>query len=189
MQPKLFIMNPTIATILDILKYTIPGIIVLIATYRIVNGFLQNDIKKKQLDVFQQGLNISLRLRLQAYERLALLIERINPREMIPRIYIKGMTAKDLYAAAIATVHQEFDYNLSQQIYVSQNLWNVIVGLKEQELALLNQINGVMPPDAKGTDFHAKVVDYIGQTEGKQPGQMAIELLNNEAKLVLVQQA
>ena len=71
----------------EILKYTIPAIIVLLASYFIVQKFLITDLKRKQLTLLQETQNITIRMRLQAFERLSLLMERVHPRQLIPRIY------------------------------------------------------------------------------------------------------
>src|SRR5690606_25035362 len=106
--------------LLEILRYTIPGIVVLIACSLIVKRFLVTETKKKQLDLLRESQGTTTRLRLQAYERLAVFIERINPRHLIPRVYESGMQVKDLQAAIQYHVNAEFEHNLSQQIYVSR---------------------------------------------------------------------
>ena len=92
-------MDTTSAALLDILKYTIPAFIVLISTSLIVNRFLISQTQRKQLSLFQDAQNITLGLRLQAYERLVIFIERISPRQLIPRIYDSSMTVMDLRTA------------------------------------------------------------------------------------------
>jgi len=175
-------------TILEILKYTIPAIIVLIATSTIVRRFLVNETERKRLSIFQQGMDTTLRLRLQAYERLALYMERIHPRVLVPRMYETGMTTRDLQTALIQSIKMEYEHNLSQQIYVSAQVWKTVQSVKEQEMAMINQVAGLLNPDGSAKELHQKMIDFIISNENDLPSEVALEVINNEAKLVLSQQ-
>lgn len=175
-------------TILEILKYIIPAIIVLIATSTIVRKFLVNETERKRLSIFQQGMDTTLRLRLQAYERLALYMERIHPRTLVPRMYETGMTTRDLQAALIQSIKMEYEHNLSQQIYVSAQVWKTVQSVKEQEMAMINQVAGLLNPEGSAKELHQKMIDFIISNENDLPSEVALEVINNEAKLVLSQQ-
>lgn len=177
-----------VQTILEILKYTIPAIVVLIASAIIVNKFLVNETQRKRLSIFQENMDTTLRLRLQAYERLALYMERIHPRVLIPRLYETGMTVRDLQTAITMTINSEFEHNLSQQIYVSAQIWKTVQGVKEQELAMVNQIASQLNPDNSAKELHQRMIDFIISNENSIPVEVALEVINNEAKLVLMQQ-
>lgn len=176
-------------TILEILKYTIPAIVVLIASAIIVSKFLVNETQRKRLSIFQENMDTTLRLRLQAYERLALYMERIHPRVLVPRLYETGMTVRDLQTAITLTVNSEFEHNLSQQIYVSSQLWKTVQGVKEQELAMVNQIATQLNPEASAKELHQRMIDFIISNENSIPVEVALEVINNEAKLVLTQKS
>ncbi len=177
-----------VQTILEILKYTIPAIVVLIAAAIIVNKFLVNETQRKRLSIFKENMDTTLRLRLQAYERLALYMERIHPRVLIPRLYETGMTVRDLQSAIVVTVNSEFEHNLSQQIYVSAQAWKTVQGVKEQELAMVNQIASQLNAESPARELHQRMIDFILSNENNIPVEVALEVINNEAKLVLTQQ-
>ncbi len=177
-----------VQTILEILKYTIPAIVVLIAAAIIVNKFLVNETQRKRLSIFKENMDTTLRLRLQAYERLALYMERIHPRVLIPRLYETGMTVRDLQSAIVVTVNSEFEHNLSQQIYVSAQVWKTVQGVKEQELAMVNQIASQLNAESPARELHQRMIDFILSNENNIPVEVALEVINNEAKLVLTQQ-
>ena len=177
------------ATLLEIAKYIIPAIIVLIATSMIVGKFLTGEFKRKQLAVFQEGQGITLRLRLQAYERLTVFLERSHPRELIPRVYIPGMTVRDLQTMAVNAINSEFEHNLSQQIYVSSNVWNTVMAAKEQEVAMINQIALTLKPEDEAKELNSKIAAYMISQERETPSEIALETINNEAKMVIYQQA
>ncbi|MBL7692087.1 MAG: hypothetical protein JNM41_10870 [Flavipsychrobacter sp.] len=177
-------MNAT-ATILEILKYTIPAIVVLIATSTIVNKFIVAQHKRKQLAVFEGAQDVTLRLRLQAYERLALFVERISARQLIPRVYDGDMTVRDLQLAMTMSIRTEFEHNLSQQIYVSKNVWETVKGVKEQELNMINRISQSLNPEAPARDLHARILDVASRASDDLPTDVALQIINAEVKTVL----
>lgn len=177
-------------TLFEILKYTLPAIIVLIATSIIVNKFLIADTRKKQMAIFKDGLQISLRLRLQAYERLSVFLERIDPKALFTRSYQTGMHVQEFRYVLINSIKQEFEHNLSQQIYVSKKAWNTIIGIKEQEIAMINQIASTIKPDASAKELHKRFLDHLlKDEEEKLPISVGLDIIRTEAKLVLSQQA
>lgn len=179
----------TTDTILEICKYCIPAIIVLVLTYLIVNKFLVSDYQKKQLAIFEEHQNATTQLRLQAYERLAIFVERMHPRNLIPRIYTTGMTVSDLQTLCTMSIREEFEHNLSQQIYVSAEVWKTVVGVKEQELNMINLCARELDPNADAKMLNNKIVDYVSQQEDATPNEIALDVINHEAKLVMYQKA
>jgi hypothetical protein len=172
-------------TLVEILKYTIPALIVLISSYLIVKRFLVSQTQRKQLALLQETTETTVKLRLVAYERLALYVERINPRALIPRVYASGMTASDLAQVLTYSITTEFEHNLSQQIYVSPHVWNTVRNVKEQEQNMINTIARQMNPDAPAKDLHQRIVDYI-LTAPEMPTDIALQVINEEAKKVLM---
>lgn len=171
-------------TFLDILKYTIPATIVMIACVVIVRRFLMADFREKQLSLLRDNQSITVRLRLQAYERLVLFLERIHPRQLIPRIYHSDMTVAELEAAIIFNIRAEYEHNLSQQIYVTRQVWNAVRGVKEQEINMVSQIARQLSPSAPAKDLHQRMVDYLLTVED-MPIEVAMQVINEEAKTVL----
>ena len=178
-------MNQTIITILEILKYTLPSLITVIACNKIVKHFLHNETKKNQFSLLKDNQEITVRLRLQAYERLTLFLERIHPRNLIPRVYETGMSAAELHAAMTFNIKTEFEHNLSQQIYVTKQVWQAVRVAKEQELNMINLIYRQINPESSGKEMHAKIIDYIMTVESGVPTDNALAVVNEEAKLVL----
>lgn len=179
-------MDTTTTTLLEILKYTLPALIVLGASYLIVQKFLIAQTQRKQLALFQDAQDITLRLRLQAYERLVLFIERINPRQMIPRLYDPAMTVQDLQQAIVITIRAEFEHNLSQQIYVSKNVWETVKNVKEQEINMVHFIAKQLSADAPAKDLHARILDYVLKAkEEEMPTDVALHIINTEVRTLL----
>lgn len=178
-------MDNTSAVLLDLLKYTIPAFIVLISTSLIVNKFLVSQTQRKQLSLFQDAQNITLGLRLQAYERLALFIERISPRQLLPRIYDSSMTVMDLRTAITFSILAEYEHNLSQQIYVSKEVWETVKNVKEQEISMANQVATKLDADAPAKELHKLIMDYVLQGDSQLPTDVALTVIHAEVKKVM----
>jgi hypothetical protein len=172
-------------TLLEIIKYTLPALIVLAASYLIVQKFLISETQRKQLALFGDSQDVTLRLRLQAYERLVLFTERINPRNIIPRLYDPAMTVQDLQQAIVITIRAEWEHNLSQQIYVSKNVWETVKNVKEQEINMVHHISKTLNPDAPGKELHGRILDYVLKAEGQLPTEVALQIINEEVRRVL----
>jgi len=174
-----------IQSFLELLKYTVPAIVVLLATSLIVRRFLLSETKLKQFEMLRENQESTVRLRLQAYERLVLFVERINPRQLVPRIYQSGMTVADLQAVLIYNIRAEFEHNLSQQIYVSRTVWNAVRQVKEQELNMINSIVQQLNPEDSAKELHKRIVDYVLTLEGELPTDAALQVITEEAKSIL----
>jgi len=178
-------MNTYVSTILEILKYTLPALVVLITSYVIVQKFLVSQTQRKQLTLLRESQDVTLRLRLQAYERLVLFLERIQPRQLIPRVYEPGMTVNMLQQALAYHINAEFEHNLSQQIYVSRQVWDTVKNVKEQELHMINQIAKQLDAGAAAKELHTRIVDYVLTVEGDMPTDIALQVIHDEAKRLL----
>lgn len=178
-------MNAAVTTLLEILKYTLPALIVLIVSYLIVQKFLVAELQRKQIALLHESHNLTIPMRLQAYERLTIYTERIQTRQIMPRVYVQGMTVSELRQALVMTINAEWEHNLSQQIYVSRQVWETVKHMKEQELALIHTIAQQMPAEAPAKDLQIRLADYLGEQEGETPGAIALAIISEEAKRVL----
>ncbi|MCW3123590.1 MAG: hypothetical protein JWQ38_3082 [Flavipsychrobacter sp.] len=177
----------TIQTLLEILKYTLPALIVLLASYLIVQKFLVAYTERKHMALFKDTQDITLRLRLQAYERLVMFIERIHPTQIIPRVYDSSMTVQDLQHVLVMTIRAEYEHNLTQQIYVSKNAWETVKNVKEQEINMVHNISKTLKSDAPAKELHARILDYVYKTseDGELPTDIALHILNEDVRRVM----
>jgi hypothetical protein len=174
-----------LSQILEILKYVLPAIVVLVATVIIVNKFLINETERKRLAIFAENADSSMKLRLQAYERLTIFVERMNAKNLISRFYSSSATAQDVQLAMVQSIRAEFEHNLSQQIYVSHELWQTIRAVMEQEITMLNRVGSSCEMGASASVFVTKLSEYIVNTESTIPTEIALETINKEAKYIL----
>ncbi|MCK5169990.1 MAG: hypothetical protein KAQ75_08925, partial [Bacteroidales bacterium] len=134
--------------VLEILKYTIPALIVLIATVLIIKQMVKNDQSKRNYEIVSKNQQIITPVRLQAYERLTLLLERLSPESLIMRVSKPNMTAKQLQSELLTTIRSEFDHNVSQQIYLTPQVWEIIKNSRAKLTQLINNAASRVKPDA-----------------------------------------
>jgi hypothetical protein len=124
-------------------------------------------------------------LQLQAYERLVLLCERIALPNLISRVSQPGLTAREMQLYLIETIKQEYEYNASQQIYVSTLAWDSVRNLRDQNMLIINQIANVLPPDSKSSDLNKQLLELILKDDEKALHSSVLETLNYEAKRLI----
>lgn len=132
----------------------------------------------------KQIREIALPLRLQAYERLVVFLERIHPERLVQRVIEPGIKSGDVRSLMIHSIHSEYDHNLSQQIYVSQQAWEAVSTAKEQLIALINSTAEKMDPGAEGKGL-AKQLLHLSINESELPTTTALHILNAEAKKLM----
>ena len=124
-------------------------------------------------------------LQLAAYERLVILADRIAIPNLVSRSNQPGMDKSQMQQLLTQTIRQEFDHNLSQQIYVSADAWEAVRNLKDQNIHLINQVASVLPPEASGLDLSKKILDFIlNQPQGSMH-TLVQEVISAEAKKLM----
>ncbi len=124
-------------------------------------------------------------LRLQAYERLALLVDRIALPNLISRVNQGNVSAREMQLLLNRGIKEEFDYNISQQIYVTPDAWNAVKNLKEQNLLIVNQLATALPPHASGMDLNKLLLEYLMNDKKGQLHEVVSDVLSFEAKKLL----
>jgi hypothetical protein len=129
--------------------------------------------------------NETIKLRLQAYERLALLVERIALQNLIARIPNAGISAKQMQHALVDAIKSEYEYNISQQVYVSPESWRAVNNLKEQNIYIVNQLTTTLPFQASAMDLNKQIIDYLISNPKASLHTIVLEVLNFEAKKIM----
>jgi hypothetical protein len=143
----------------DLLKITIPALIVLYAVHLVVRSFMQKQLDEYQMAIRQKNQSVITPIRLQAYERVCLLLERVSPNNIIPRLNAKGMTAKDLQSVLVTEIREEYNHNLSQQVYLSEDGWNFVSGAIEQLISMINESGNEMSHEATSLDLARLILE------------------------------
>src|SRR4030095_1604245 len=121
--------------------------------------FLVNDLRKKTAKVNTDSYS-SRPLQLQAYERLVMLAERISIPNLVSRANQPGLDAKQMRMLLIESLKQEYEYNTTQQIYVSPVAWEAVKNLKDQNMLIINQVGASLPPEASGLDMNRRLLEF-----------------------------
>jgi hypothetical protein len=124
-------------------------------------------------------------LQLQAYERLTLLVDRIAIPNLVSRTSHDGLSARDMQFVLTKTIRDEFEYNITQQIYVSADVWAAVRNLKEKNLLLINQVSAALPPDASGRDLSRALLEHLMTDKQANMPEMVSAALSFEAKKLL----
>lgn len=129
--------------------------------------------------------NNTLNLRLQAYERLVLLAERIALPNLVTRIPSADLNVRQMQSVLVDQVKTEFDYNLSQQIYVAPPAWQAISNLREQNIFIINKVAETLPAEEKGVELSKRIIDLLNADPNVSLHAVVLEALNFEAKKLL----
>jgi hypothetical protein len=124
-------------------------------------------------------------LQLQAYERLTMLAERIALPNLISRVNTSGMNAREMQLLLLESIKQEYDYNATQQIYVSPVAWKAIINLKDQNMLIINQVAASMPPEGTGVDLNRRILEFAMSQPKGDLHTIVLEALNYEAKKLM----
>lgn len=171
--------------LIEILKYVIPSLIVFLTAYFILSKLLEDGLKRQELERRIEQRSQALPLRLQAYERLALYLERISPQHLLSRNQGDFATAPEQQIVLISSVRMEFEHNITQQLYVSRKVWGLVKVTTEETITIINRVASTLPSDASGRDLIRAIFEYVIESE-TSPTDDALEVLNMEAKQLLV---
>lgn len=125
--------------------------------------------------------NETIKLKLQALERLTLFAERASLKSLVSRTPAAGMTVVDLQIALCDALRSEYEYNVSQQIYVIPAMWKAITNLKEQHIFIINQIAATLPSTANGVELSKRILEYVATTNSEL-NTVVLTALQFEAK-------
>jgi hypothetical protein len=146
--------------------------------------------QRKELKLAQQnppadGGAASRQLQLQAYERLLLLTDRISLPNLIQRVNTPGLSARDMQLLLVQSIRQEFEHNVTQQMYVSPEAWDAVRNFKDQNMLIVNQIGSFLSPDATGADLNKHILDLLVENPKASLQNVVSEALSYEAKKLM----
>ncbi len=127
----------------------------------------------------------STQLQLQAYERLVVLVDRIALPNLISRVGQADISARDMQMILTRNIREEFEYNISQQIFVTPEAWNSVKNLKEQNLLIINQLANILPPNASSLDLNKQLLQYLMNDKKGTLHEVVSEVLSYEAKKLM----
>jgi type II secretory pathway pseudopilin PulG len=124
-------------------------------------------------------------LQLQAYERLVILCERIALPNLISRTNVPQLSAKEMQVILSENIKQEFEYNASQQIYVSEVAWNSVRNLRDQNMLIINSIAKTLSAEATAKDLNRQLIEAMMHEQKAALHSYVASTLNAEAKKIM----
>lgn len=166
---------------LELLKYILPAVAVLIVVYIMLSSFFKEEENRRMFQIRKETTKVALPLRLQAYERYTLLLERITPINLVMRLSPGKQSLKSYQSTLIAAIRQEYEHNVAQQIYISPEAFSLIKTAKDTTISIINQSVGQMEEGATAEDL-AKRLLSLSIEKDLMPTQRAIDFLKEEVK-------
>lgn len=165
--------------VFELLKYTLPGLILLVGIFGLLYYFNNKEKGREKMELLTGNYKILTPIRLQAYERISLLLERIHPEALIQRLNRKGITAAQAKQLLLESVREEFDHNLSQQIYIGSNTWQTVKNAKEQVIRTINLTSSDVDPKGPGILFLKTFLEKYNELDST-PVETAQKLVKKE---------
>jgi maltodextrin utilization protein YvdJ len=164
---------------LQLLFFLLPAVIVGVIAFYFFNLHTRNEEQRRKFLLHREAQKHAFPIRMQAYERMTLFLERIAPGNLLVRIKpYKGQ--KEDYAALLTrTIEQEFEHNLAQQIYVSEECWNVI---KASKNATINNIRKTAAREEIKTADELRKHILNSLLEQQPPSDTALAYIKKEVK-------
>jgi hypothetical protein len=168
---------------LEFLQYILPSLVVFAAVYLVLHYNFKQQREKQRVEVLLNNRKTIMPIKLQAYERLILFLERITPEALIMRSQRPNLTVYDLQTRLLKTIRNEFDHNLSQQLYVSNDAWKMVRNSRENVVKLVNSC--AEQNDPKKPAMHLSKTILEESTGANNPTVKAIKFLKDEAQVIL----
>ncbi|WP_460538755.1 DUF7935 family protein [Echinicola sediminis] len=168
--------------VVELLKVILPAGLVVYGMYVVVVSFLSKDREAKLVDLKTQNSNTVLPIRLQAGERLCLLLERISPNNLVRRVNDPSYSSGELHGRLLHEIREEFNHNLAQQVYFSDETWESVRNAVEGVVTLINTSMQEVAPDSKGVELAKKIFQH--SLEQKNDGiSFALKKVKSEIRV------
>lgn len=165
----------------QVLPYILLVLVMVFGFWLILHSMYRNEEKKRQFELKRESQKTVSPIRLRAYERLALLLERTTPAHMLVGLDLSNMTVTQLQQQLLQTIRAEFEHNMSQQVYVSDEVWTLVLNARDQMAAFVIGMATQLPPDATAQTYATTLLTAYN-SNGQTPSDKALEELRNEAK-------
>lgn len=171
-------------SIIEFVKIITPAALVLYGMFLTFSAFVRKEIEYKKLDIRDKKLTEFVMIRLQAYERMCIFMERISPESLILRVREPQHTVSQLQELLLAVIREEYGYNLSQQIYISDKAWVLIRSAMEDVLLVISAASQNVDAQAPSIELAKAILEDIRQRE-VSPITPALELMKKEVRELL----
>jgi hypothetical protein len=171
-----------------VLLVAIPSGMMLLLAYFLINRFLDREQKAREQEVREKLAKLQLEtektlfpLRLQAYERIILFLERVHPNSMVMRLHKQNQLSMQLHAEMLRTIREEYEHNMTQQMYMSDGAWEVIRTAKEETIKILNSAYGNVKETDKAVELASEIFRLTAAVD-RMPTDIALEVVKKEVR-------
>jgi hypothetical protein len=151
--------------LLDIIKYTVSGLGVVWIAFYLLKPYLDRSENIQLIELKKTISSQTLPLRLQAYERIVLFIERVNPSNLLIRLNGPAYSAVELHSLIVTEIRNEYQHNVTQQLYVTTRAWGVVKRVKDDTLGIVNNAVKALPENATGMELSKIILTHLSKLE------------------------
>lgn len=148
-------------TLIEFGKILLPAALVLYAMYLGVKVMIARELTAKELEIRGKNVEITLPVRLQAYERMILFLERISPNNLVVRVNQPNLSAREFHQILLKEIRDEYNHNVSQQVYMSIEVWEEVKTAKEDLITAINASSNELPDEATSLDLAKRVFEHM----------------------------
>ena len=169
------------ADFFQMFNYVLPAVIVFLTAWYILKEFFKQEERKRHLGLLEEKQKLSLPVRLQAYERIVLFLERISPGNLVMRVHKPEMNVKQFQQMLVKIIRDEYDHNLSQQLYVSHEAWELVKSAKEEMVRQINISAAKQDENAPAAELSKSLLEM---SIDKLATRKALNYIKTEARKV-----
>ena len=166
--------------LIEILKIILPAGAVFLAVYFLVQRFFENEQKRRDHELKRATQSMLTPQKIQAYERMVIFLERINPNSLVIRVNKNGLNCRQFHLELINTIKSEYEHNISQQVFLSYGAWELVKTAKEEIIKLINISATKVPQDANSSELAMMILNIVAAVEKKMPNEIALEYIKKE---------
>lgn len=163
----------------NILLVLIPSGILSATVYFMISAQFENQERTRALQIRREDRKRFDNQKLQAYERLILLLERISPDALAMRVRGNYKDAESMQRGMIKTIKNEFEHNITQQLYISTEAWKLVVQAKEESIRIVNIAASKTEKDSDAVEYTRVILSLSSQLT-PLPTQVAVDGLKSE---------
>lgn len=165
----------------EILKFTLPSLIMLLGVWLVMHKMFGQEEARRNFEIRKQFRDVTLPVRLRAYERIILFLQRTEPESLLMRFDFSGMTVLQLQQMLHKAIRDEYEHNMSQQIYVSNEAWAMVSNARESLVQLINSCAAQLDSEAPAMSLAQTILNtYAASLD--TPTEIAINYVKSEVR-------
>ena len=173
-----------LSVLLEIVKVSVPALIVFLTVHYLFKNYLEGQRELRRQEIEKEQKSAALPLRMQAYERLSLFCERVSIPTLLLRVPAGEQNAKSYRLALLLAIQQEFEHNITQQVYISSQLWEIIKAARDDTVNFISVVSEKVDPRASAAEFRKALLNLDASREATGM-ETALQAIKKEASIYL----